>query len=147
MKLPFWETRSLSEMNKNEWESLCDGCGRCCLVKLEDDETFDLYVTNVACRLLDIETCRCRDYAQRLQKVSMCLSLTVDELDTFKWLPESCAYRLLSEGKALMSWHPLLSKNSDSVHAAGASVRDFAQSEDYIHPDQLHEHVIEKMRG
>ena len=145
MKLPFWKTKSLSEMNMVEWESLCDGCGKCCLVKLEDEDTHELYVTNVSCHLLDIETCRCRDYEHRLQKVPMCLSLAADKLETLNWLPETCAYRLLAEGQELMNWHPLLSKDVDSVHEQGMSVRGFAQSEEYIHPDQLHDHVIEKL--
>ena len=145
MKLPFWKTKSLSEMNMVEWESLCDGCGKCCLVKLEDEDTHELYVTNVSCHLLDIETCRCRDYEQRLQKVPMCLSLAADKLEPLNWLPETCAYRLLAEGQELMNWHPLLSKDVDSVHEQGMSVRGFAQSEEYIHPDQLHDHVIEKL--
>ena len=145
MKSPFWKNKSLSEMSQDEWESLCDGCAQCCLVKLEDAETDELYITNVACRLLDIETCRCGDYQHRLQKVSMCSLLTHDNLHEMKWLPETCAYRRLSEGKVLMDWHPLLSNNNESVHEAGISIRDFAQSEEYIHPDQLHEHVIEKI--
>ena len=145
MTSSFWKTKALSEMDKSEWESLCDGCGQCCLVKLEDEETDDLYITNVACHLLNIETCRCTDYEHRLEKVSMCLSLTMEEPGAFKWLPETCAYRRLSEGKDLMRWHPLLSDNNESVHQAGISVRDFAQSEEYIHPDQLPEHVIEKI--
>ena len=145
MKTAFWKTKSLSEMSQHEWESLCDGCAQCCLVKLQDEETDELYVTNVVCRLLDIETCRCRDYQHRLQKVSMCALITPDNLHEMKWLPETCAYRRLSEGKDLMDWHPLLSNNNESVHEADISVRDFAQSEEYIHPDQLHEHVIEKI--
>ena len=145
MTSSFWKTKALSEMNKSEWESLCDGCGQCCLVKLEDEETDDLYITNVACHLLNIETCRCTDYEHRLEKVSMCLSLTMEEPEAFKWLPETCAYRRLSEGKDLMRWHPLLSDNNESVHQAGISVRDFAQSEEYIHVDQLPDHVIEKI--
>ncbi len=145
MKRPFWETKSLAEMNHSEWESLCDGCGKCCLVKLEDEDTHELYVTNVSCRLLDIETCRCCDYEHRLQKVSTCLLLAADKLEPLNWLPETCAYRLLAEGKALMSWHPLISKNMDSVHEQCMSIREYAQSEEYIHPNQLHDHVIEKL--
>ncbi|MCW8854235.1 MAG: YcgN family cysteine cluster protein [Gammaproteobacteria bacterium] len=145
MNLPFWQAKSLFEMNKTEWESLCDGCAQCCLVKLEDEETGDLYMTNVACHLLDIQTCRCTDYEHRLEKVSMCLSLSIEEPETFKWLPETCAYRRLSEGKDLMNWHPLLSNNNESVHQECISVRDFAQSEEYIHVDQLPDHVIEKI--
>ena len=145
MKLNFWESKLLSEMTKEEWESLCDGCGQCCLIKLEDEETHELYVTNISCHLLDIEACHCCDYKHRLQKVSKCLLLTPDKLEEFKWLPETCAYRKISEGKKLEHWHPLVSKNNNSIHEAGISVRDFAQSEEYIHPDQIHDHVIKKL--
>lgn len=144
MKLPFWKRKTLDEMNATEWESLCDGCGQCCLVKLEDEETNDVYLTNVACRLLDIETCRCHDYEHRMEKVSTCTLMTYENLKLFQWLPETCAYRLLYAGKELPSWHPLVCGNMDAVHDEGVSVCDFAQSEEYIHPDQLHEHIIKK---
>jgi len=145
MTEPFWQNKELSEMNREEWESLCDGCGHCCLVKLEDEESEDVYVTNVSCRLLDLENCRCQDYEHRLEKVSMCLSLSADKMELMKWLPVHCAYRLLSEGKKLQPWHPLISGNAESVHKACVSVKSFAQSEDFIHVDQFCDHVMDKL--
>ncbi|NOX43418.1 MAG: YcgN family cysteine cluster protein [Gammaproteobacteria bacterium] len=141
---PFWETKSLATMTQSEWESLCDGCGRCCLVKLQDEDTDEIFATNVACRLLDIDTCRCRDYDNRMNKVAMCMVLEPEKKDLLRLLPDSCAYRRLDEGKGLPSWHPLLTANSASVHLSGNSVKGYAQSEEYIHPDQLPEHVINK---
>ena len=138
----FWETKSLNEMSDSEWEMLCDGCGRCCLVKLEDEDSNKIYITNVACKLLDLETCRCSDYANRLKAVPMCMNLKTDLSEMVDYLPESCAYRLLHEGKPLESWHPLVSTNSDSVHEAGISVSEFAVSEKAIHPEQLEQHII-----
>lgn len=138
----FWETKSLDEMNDQEWESLCDGCGRCCLMKLEDEDSNEVYLTNIACKLLDLETCRCTDYANRFEKVPMCMNLKI-ELDAMVgYLPETCAYRLLAENKPLESWHPLLSSNTNSMHEAGISVTEFAVPEDAIHPDQIEQHII-----
>lgn len=145
MDVPFWESKNLAEMSRDEWESLCDGCGHCCLVKLEDEETDELFVTNVSCHLLDIDTCRCRDYEHRLEKVEMCLSLEPDKMELMKWLPTHCAYRLLSEGKKLQYWHPLISGNPQSVHKAAVSVKTFAQSEEFIHVDDLGDHVMDKL--
>jgi uncharacterized cysteine cluster protein YcgN (CxxCxxCC family) len=125
----FWKRKSLAEMTNSEWESLCDGCALCCLQKLEDEETGDVYFTDVACRLLDTETCRCTDYAARAKKVADCLVLSVDEPETFHWLPGSCAYRRLAEGKELPDWHPLRTGNPDSVHAAGISTKGKVVSE------------------
>ncbi len=139
----FWETKALEQMSHDEWESLCDGCGLCCLVKLEDEDSGKVCNTSVSCQLLDIESCRCRDYANRLAKVPMCLQLTLDNLPTLDWLPESCAYKRLYEGKQLPEWHPLLTKNEQSVHDSGISVKWFAQSEEYIHPDQLQDFLLE----
>lgn len=119
----FWETKSLAEMSAEEWESLCDGCGKCCLIGLEDADTGEIYLTDVACKLLDGQSCRCSDYANRQQKVSDCVRLTPELVPTLGWLPKTCAYRLVSEGKPLKWWHPLLSGDPESVHAAGASVR------------------------
>lgn len=129
-------------MSGEEWEALCDGCGHCCLVKLEDEDTEEVYVTNVACRLLDIETCRCRDYGHRLEKVAMCVSLQRQNIASLSWLPEHCAYRLLAEGKKLLPWHPLISGRAESVHQAGISIQSLAQSEEFIHPEQLVDHII-----
>jgi len=125
----FWKRKSLAEMTNSEWESLCDGCALCCLQKLEDEETGDVYFTDVACRLLDTATCRCTDYAARAKKVADCLVLSADEPDTFHWLPGSCAYRRLADGKDLPEWHPLLTGDPDSAHEAGISAMDKVVSE------------------
>jgi len=120
---PFWETKTLEEMSVTEWESLCDGCGRCCLVKLEDEDTGAYYATDVACRLLDGASCRCRDYTNRQTVVSDCVRLTPGEARSLKWLPPTCAYRLLADGKPLAWWHPLVSGRAETVIEAGVSVK------------------------
>ena len=130
-------------MAPDEWESLCDGCGLCCLVKLEDEDCGLVFNTSVSCRRLDIETCRCTDYENRLADVAMCIQLTLENLPQLDWLPETCAYKLLYTGKSLPSWHPLISKNKNSVHEAGFSLKWFAQSEEYVHPDQLVDFIID----
>lgn len=126
---PFWKTKSLAEMTRAEWESLCDGCGRCCLHKLRDDATEELAFTNVACRLLDLQTCRCSRYPTRRQHVPDCVSLTPEALAEIDWLPPSCAYRRLAEGHDLAAWHPLVSGDPETVHKAGVSVRGRAVDE------------------
>jgi uncharacterized cysteine cluster protein YcgN (CxxCxxCC family) len=128
-ELPFWKQKTLHEMTLAEWESLCDGCGRCCLIKLEDEDTAEIVHTRVACRLLNIRTCRCRDYGNRHVKVEDCVSLTPDKARDLEWLPETCAYRLVARGEDLEWWHPLVSGSADTVHEAGISVREFAISE------------------
>ncbi len=142
----FWETLSLDQMSAQQWESLCDGCGYCCLIKLEDEDSGEVVTTSVTCRLFDTESCRCKDYDNRLESVSMCVKITADNvsslLDRPHWLPLSCAYRLIYEGNALPDWHPLLTGNVSSVHSAGVSVKRFALSEEFMHPDQLFDCII-----
>lgn len=121
--LPFWRRKTLHEMTSAEWESLCDGCGKCCLEKLEDEDTGEIVFTNVACRLLDLGTCRCSNYAQRMHFVLECVKLNARNIAELKWIPRTCAYRLLSEGKDLAWWHPLVSGDPETVHDAGISVR------------------------
>ena len=116
-------------MTHTEWESLCDGCGRCCLHKLEDDADDRMYYTRVACELLDISTCRCKDYANRQKTVPDCIQLSVEQAHFFDWLPDTCAYRLLAEGESLPEWHPLITGDPQSVIDAGVSVRNVAISE------------------
>jgi len=126
---PYWCRKSLAEMTDTEWEGLCDGCGKCCLHKLEDADTGEILPTNIACRLLDLGTCRCGDYRNRQTKVPDCLVLKADLVAQLGWLPPTCAYRVLSEGDDLAWWHPLVSGDPNAVHEAGISVRGRAVSE------------------
>ncbi len=144
MAEPFWKTKTLAEMTEAEWESLCDGCARCCLNKLEEEDTGRLYFTDVGCRLLDGETCRCRDYANRLDIVADCVKLTPQTLPEIAWLPPSCAYRLVAEGKDLYWWHPLVSGDPDTVHVAGVSVRGrLSGTEQEISDAELEDHIVQ----
>jgi uncharacterized cysteine cluster protein YcgN (CxxCxxCC family) len=130
--VPFWKQKRLSQMSHDEWESLCDGCGRCCLNKLEDEEDGRIYYTRAACSLLDVDTCRCTDYQNRKEKMPNCIQLSVDNAQYFDWLPETCAYRLLAEGEPIPDWHPLISGTQQSVIDAGISVRGIAIPENQI---------------
>ena len=141
-ELPFWRRKSLSEMDAREWESLCDGCGKCCLHKLEDIDTGEIAFTNVVCRLMDMDTCQCTRYSDRARLTPDCVILTPGKLDRLSWMPSTCAYRLLNEGKELPSWHPLLTGDPDSVHRAGASIRGRAVSERHAGP--LEHHLLDK---
>lgn len=142
MSKPFWETKSLEEMTAQEWESLCDACGRCCLTKIEDEDSGELFYTNVICRYHDSEACCCTHYTERSVLVPTCIKVTPKVAREEKWLPDTCAYRLLAEGKPLLDWHPLLSNDPDSVHDAGISVRGKVISEEYVHTDELPEHLV-----
>jgi uncharacterized cysteine cluster protein YcgN (CxxCxxCC family) len=142
---PFWKTKTLAEMTPQEWESLCDGCGRCCLVKLEDEDTGKIHFTDVACKLFDSRTCRCKDYANRTKRVHDCVALTPANIGELNWLPLTCAYRLLDEGKPLPWWHPLVSGTPRTVVDAGISVRGELLSEDEVQPMDLIER-IKKLR-
>jgi uncharacterized cysteine cluster protein YcgN (CxxCxxCC family) len=126
---PFWKTKSLEEMTRAEWESLCDGCAKCCLHKLEDADTGEISQTNVACRLLDLGKCQCTRYPDRKRLVPDCVVLDKDNVTQLDWMPNTCAYRLLANGKPLADWHPLVSGSPDSVHKAGISVSGRAISE------------------
>ncbi|WP_096701683.1 YcgN family cysteine cluster protein [Magnetospirillum sp. 15-1] len=137
---PFWRTTPLSAMTREQWESLCDGCGRCCLHKLEDADTGEIHYTNVACRLLNLHTCGCKSYAKRWDSVPDCVELSPVVLPTLKWLPSTCAYRVLSEGKVLQWWHPLVSGDPETVHRAGISVRGKVIAESRA--DLLDYHVV-----
>ena len=126
---PFWEIKRLEQMTVREWESLCDGCGLCCLVRFEEEGTGEVVPTRVACRLFDDTACRCGDYANRKAHVPDCIKLTPYNIEALEWMPLSCAYRRLYEGKTLPVWHPLITGDPESVHAAGVSVRGQTISE------------------
>lgn len=128
-KKPFWETKSLKQMTVGEWESLCDGCGLCCLVRFEEETTGEVTPTRVACKLFDSATCRCSDYEQRHRSVPDCVKLTPNNIEELAWMPFSCAYRRLSEDKGLPDWHPLITGDPESVHKAGVSIRGKTISE------------------
>lgn len=138
----FWETKQLSEMTTDEWESLCDGCGRCCLNKLEDEDSDEIYFTNVSCKLLDLEKCCCTDYENRKVSMPDCMILSVNNQAALEVMPSTCAYRLLDAGKPLPDWHPLITGRQESVAEAGMSIVGKAVSEEYIHYTQFPEHLI-----
>nr|WP_299244498.1 YcgN family cysteine cluster protein [uncultured Halomonas sp.] len=142
MRKRFWERFSLEELDHEEWEALCDGCGRCCLIKLEDEDSGDVLTLDVACKLLDTRQCRCQDYTHRFARVPGCTQMSLRTLRDFHWLPNSCAYRRLHEGRSLESWHPLISGDSQSVHRARVSVAGFAVSERDVPEDRWEDHVI-----
>lgn len=139
---PFWRTKPLEAMTPEEWESLCDGCGRCCLNKIEDEDTGEIHLTRLACRLLDLNSCRCSDYPNRKAKVSDCLSIDVDKARSLPWLPPTCGYRLVAEGRDLAWWHPLISGSADTVHEAGISVRGRARSEKGVKIEAYWKYII-----
>ena len=142
-RTPFWETKSLDSMTDEEWESLCDGCGRCCLHKLVNDETGDVFYTRVACRLLNAEDGRCELYADRLSEVEDCLDVRRMRSAELAWMPNTCAYRRIAEGKSLPDWHPLLSGDPASVTSAGVAVAGRTISEEHADLDNLETEIIE----
>jgi hypothetical protein len=142
---PFWRTKALEEMSEAEWESLCDGCGRCCLNKIEDEDTGRILLTRLACRLLDIGSCRCSSYPDRKKHVPDCVSITPQAARTLPWLPQTCAYRLVAERRDLHWWHPLVSGDTDTVHAAGISVRGIARSEKGVKLERYWNYIIEDL--
>ena len=129
---PFWETKRLDEMTTAEWEAVCDGCGLCCLVRFEDEETLEVIPTRVHCKLFDPEACRCSDYENRKQHVPDCIKLTPQNVEQLAWMPKSCGYRRVHEGRGLAWWHPLVSGDPETVHAAGVSVRGETISENEL---------------
>lgn len=145
LKARFWEHKTLSQLSQAEWEALCDGCGRCCLNKLEDDDTGEVALTRVACRLLDDATCLCAQYPIRHQFVPECIVLTPSNIaQNAYWMPDTCAYKLLYHGKPLHNWHPLISGSTQSVHDAGISMQGMTVSEFDVHEDDWEEHIIEE---
>ena len=146
MDKPFWTSKPLEDMTAAEWESLCDGCGKCCMAKLEDEDSGEIHWTSVGCRLFDAGACRCTDYANRLAAVPDCVGLTPANVRTIPWLPTSCAYRRIAEGRPLAWWHPLVSGRPETVHEAGISMRGrvTASEADLGEPDDYLEHLLEQ---
>jgi uncharacterized cysteine cluster protein YcgN (CxxCxxCC family) len=138
----FWETKTLAELDRGQWEALCDGCGKCCIHKLEDEETGELYPTNVACRLLDGRSGQCKDYRNRRAFVPDCVRLTVKNVYTTEWLPSTCAYRLRANGEKLPDWHYLVCGDREAVHRAGQSTRGWTVSEDEA--GELEFHLVDR---
>lgn len=138
----WWNTLTLDQLSTEQWEALCDGCGRCCLHKLEDEETGEYHFTRIRCRLLDDKTSRCSDYANRLEKVADCVKLSPENTADFQWLPSTCAYRLRANGKALHDWHPLVSGDPESVRRAGMTVRNNTVSDEDVRFYEYEDHII-----
>jgi uncharacterized cysteine cluster protein YcgN (CxxCxxCC family) len=138
----FWQSKTLEALSREEWESLCDGCARCCLLKLEEEETGAVHLTRLSCRLLDIGSCRCSDYPRRHQRVADCVAIDAGKVRALDWLPATCAYRRVAEGRDLAWWHPLVSGSRETVHEAGISVRAWARSEATVSENALHRYII-----
>jgi len=141
MTKPFWEEKQLSDMSNDEWEALCDGCGKCCLLKLEDEDTADIVFTNLSCRYCDLNACSCTRYPERSRLVPDCLDLRANFENCAPWLPSTCAYKRLATGQPLASWHYLICGSRETIHEAGVSIRSYAQSEDTASED-ITEHIL-----
>ena len=142
----FWKTKSLQDMSDSEWESLCDGCGHCCVLRFQDEDTDEIFVTDVVCRQLNLDEVQCRCYTERQLQVPECLVVTPENAGQ-SWLPPTCAYRLLAEGKPLPDWHHLVSGDRNSVHRVGASVLGRVISEDSVHPDGIEERILNNKKN
>lgn len=143
MSKPFWETKSLEEMTPQEWESLCDGCAKCCLIKLEDEDSGDIAYTRLHCKLLDADLCRCADYENRKTKVPDCVILTPKSVSELKWMPKSCAYRRVHEGRGLADWHHLVSGDRQRIHEEGRSVMGQTVSEETVFEEDQIDWIID----
>jgi len=141
--MAYWQEKTLADLSDEEWEALCDGCGHCCLWKFEDEDTGEILFTDIACRLFDDERCRCMDYSHRFEQVSECLNIRAFTPEQYAWLPESCAYRLLFEGKSLFDWHPLIAGNADAMHAAGISMRGRTISGDGLSEEEAIARIVD----
>ncbi|NOZ33600.1 MAG: YcgN family cysteine cluster protein [Alphaproteobacteria bacterium] len=141
--MAFWEDKKLGEMSRAEWESLCDGCARCCLIKLEDIDTGEIITSDVHCKLLDEKTCRCTNYPDRASLVPDCIALSPENVGRIKWMPLTCAYRRLAEGRPLAWWHPLISGDPDTVVAAGISILGRTVSETGVGADEYEDHAVD----
>ena len=139
---PFWKTKNMAKMSQSEWESLCDGCGKCCCIRLEDEDTGQVYITDVACKLFNPSTCRCGDYANRSKLVSDCVTLSPVNVRQLHWMPETCAYRLVAEGKDLPEYHHLVSGSRETIHEAGMSVQDDVTSEELVTEDEIPTRIV-----
>ena len=139
----FWKGKTLAQLSPEEWEALCDGCGQCCLYKLEDEDSGDLYLTNVVCRFLDHQTCQCQVYSERHQAVPTCVQLTPQNVLELKWIPPTCAYKLIAEGKDLLDWHPLVCGEKQSIQKTDFFIGDRAISESEVDMDDLENYVID----
>lgn len=139
---PFWKTKNMAEMSREEWESLCDGCGKCCCIRLEDEDTGQIYITDVACKLFDPNRCQCSDYSNRSVRVPDCVTLSADNVSQLHWMPQTCAYRLISEGKDLPDYHHLVSGSRDTIHDVGMSVQDAVTSEELVDEEQIPSRIV-----
>ena len=140
--LPFWKTKNLSELSQSQWESLCDGCGKCCCIRLEDEDNGSTYITDVACRLFNPETCACGDYKNRSRRVPDCVTLTPDNVEQLNWMPQTCAYRLVANGEDLPAWHHLVSGSRDTIHEHGMSVQNEVVSEDLVSEEDVPHRIV-----